>query len=317
MKIVIPGGSGQVGTVLARHFHSRGDDVVVLTRRLKQQPWRETLWDGRTLGQWAAEIDGADAVINLTGSSINTRYTDANRKLILDTRLDSTKVIAEAIRRVTQPPNVWLNASATGIYPHSITQSFDETAQEFGDIDTSTPETWRFAANVCRQWEDAFFSADAGGVRKVALRTSLLLSPDPGGVFDTLMKLAVKGLGGKQGSGRQCVSWMHEADYIRAIDLLIDDENLRGPVNLCAPSAISNEAFMRELRADANIPFGIPAPEFGVKLAAMLLLRTEPWLVLKSVNTKPAALMHAGFDFQYSDFASAARNLVRRWKNLQ
>lgn len=318
MKIVIAGGTGQIGTVLARHFSARKIDTVVLTRRRQNRgTWRELEWDGRTEGLWCAELRGADGVINLTGSTINTRYTEKNRNLILNSRLESTRVLAEAIRNTPGPPKVWLNASATGIYPHSTTRSFDESTQEFGDIDTSTPETWRFAANVCRQWEDTFFAADAGPVRKVALRTSLLLSPDKGGVFDTLMKLVSKGLGGRQGNGRQCVSWMHEADYIRAIDMLIQDDSISGPVNLCAPQAVSNAAFMRELRHAAGVPFGIPAPEFGVKLAAMLLLRTEPWLVLKSVNTKPAALMQAGFDFQYADFGAAARNLVRRWKQLQ
>ncbi|MBS1815861.1 MAG: TIGR01777 family oxidoreductase [Acidobacteria bacterium] len=313
MKIVLPGGSGQVGTVLARHFHQRGDKVVVLSRKAEQRLWRVVPWDGCTPGAWMQEIDGADVVVNLTGSTINTRYTPANRKLILNTRLDSTRVVGEAIRSATRKPKLWMNASAAGIYPHARGESFDEFTTRTGADDLSTPETWRFAADVCKQWEEVFTAEDVPGTRKIALRTTLLLNPNKGSVFDVLIGLVRKGLGGHQGDGRQCISWMHDADYVRAIDLLIDDESIAGPVNLCAPAATSNAEFMRELRRAAGIGIGLPAPEIAIKISA-IFMRTEPWLVLKSVNTRPGVLQTAGFDFQYTDFGSAARNLVRRWK---
>lgn len=310
MKIVLPGGSGQVGHALARYFHKRGDEVVVLSRRMEQKPWRFVSWDGKTLGAWAKEVDGADVVINLTGSTINTRYTAEHRKLILDTRIESTKVVGEAIRMAAAPPRVWMNASAAGIYPHARGESFDEFTTRTGADDMSTPETWRFAAEVCRQWEEVFHAMETPATRKIALRTTLMLSPDENGVFDVLMRLVTKGLGGYQGDGKQCVSWMHEVDYLHAIEMMIADESISGPVNLCAPKSVSNAEFMRELRKAAGVSVGLPAPAWAIKVGAVFL-RTEPWLVLKSVNTKPTVLERAGFAFEYADLDSAARNLVR------
>lgn len=315
MKIVLAGGSGQLGTILARHFKKKKYDVVVLSRHASAEvPWRTVLWDARTSGPWQVELEGADAVINLTGKTINTRYTAENRRQILATRVESTQIVGRAIQEAAQKPRVWMNASASGIYRHSFEELFDETTTDLGGDGEPVPETWRFAAEVCKTWEKSFHEIETPGVRKIALRTTLALSPDRGGVFDLLLGLTRKGLGGRQGSGRQSISWMHDHDYTRAIEFLLEREEISGPVNMAAPSPIRNEDFMRVLREAAGVGFGLPAEEWMVKLGA-LAMRTEPWLVLKSVRAVPGVLEKAGFDFATPEWPIAARNLVRRWKN--
>jgi len=314
MKIVLAGGSGQIGGFLARHFSRVGKDVIVLARTAsKVQGVRSVMWDGRTLGEWASEIDGADAVINLTGKTINCRYTAENRREILSSRVDSTKVIGAAIAAAQDKPKVWVNASAAGIYKHSFTQAYDEATTVFGGEGEDVPETWRFGAEVVKVWEQTFDEIEAPGTRKIALRTTLAVNPDPGSVFDVLLGLVNKGLGGTQGSGKQLVSWMHDADYARAVEFMINEESISGPVNMCTPKPVTNEEFMRELREAAGAKIGIPAPAFALKLAAPII-GTQDWLVLKSINAIPGVLERAGFDFQYSEWQLAARNLVRRWK---
>lgn len=313
MKIVLLGGSGQVGTVLARHFHRPGNDVVVVARSQRAKtPWRSVIWDGRTLGEWTREIEGADAVINLVGKTINCRYTETNRREIVETRVQSTELAGHAIQQAKVKPRVWLNASAAGIYRHSE-DAFAESSQDFGESDLSVPETWRFASGVVKTWEQALEAIDVPGVRKIALRTTMVMSPDEGGVFDVLLGLVRKGLGGAQGSGRQWVSWMHDHDYARAVDVMISDESISGPVNLASPQPQRNAEFMRVLREAAGMKLGLPAPEIAIKIGAVLL-RTEPWLVLKSVRVTPQVLQSADFDFIYPEWGAAARNLVRRWK---
>lgn len=317
MKIVIAGGSGQVGKVIACHLTARNHQVVVLSRRsLQKHPWTTVLWNGTSLGPWVSELDGADVVINLTGKSINTRYTEKNRQQILESRTQSTALIGEAIRSCQTKPRLWMNASAAGIYRHSFTETFDEQTTDFGGRGEPVPETWQFAAEVCKAWENAFWESDVPGVRKIALRTSLLLSPDPGGVFDILVQLVRKGLGGKQGNGKQFVSWMHDHDYARAVEFLIEHEEISGPVNMSAPQPVSNADFMRDIRNADGFGLGFPAPEFAIKLGA-LFMRTESWLVLKSVRAVPGVLQDANFEFMNPEWTPAARNLARRWKKMR
>jgi uncharacterized protein (TIGR01777 family) len=232
MKIVIPGGSGQVGTILARAFHNGGHDVVVLSRQPQRSLWRVVAWDGANLGDWQREIDGCDVVINLAGRSVNCRYTAANRDEIMQSRLLSTRVVGQAIAAATCKPRAWLQASTATIYAHRYDSPNDEFSGILGGHEPDAPDTWRFSIDVARAWERAFEEAVVDGARKVALRSAMTLSPDSGGVFDTLLGLACHGLGGSAGDGRQFMSWIHYEDFIAAVRWLIDRDDIEGPVNV-------------------------------------------------------------------------------------
>jgi len=312
-KIVLLGGSGQIGQTLARYFHGRGIEVISVSRTPHPAPWITVAWDGKTVEQWSKCLDGADAVINLAGSNINTRFTREHRALILDSRLDATRATAAAIRSLRRPPRVWLNASAVDIYPHSLAPTPETTIsgyQDTGAVDSTTPESWRFLSEVVWRWEEAFRTEQIPGTRKIALRTTLMLSQDDGGVFQLLSKLARFGLGGAQGSGKQFVSWMHHADYARAMEFLIEREEISGPVNITSPQPLPNGEFMRLLRQAVRMPLGLPAPTFGIQLTS-LLLQTEPVLVLKSRCSVPTVLQQYGFTWEFPDWQGAVQDLVR------
>src|SRR5438067_6766177 len=155
MKIVIPGGSGQVGTLLARALIAHGHEVVALSRSPGKAPWRVVPWDAETVGGWAAEIDGADVVINLAGRNVNCRYTAANRRLILDSRVRSTRAVGQAIAGAARPPRVWLQASTATIYAHRYDHANDEATGVLGGAEKDAPDTWRFSVQVAESWERA------------------------------------------------------------------------------------------------------------------------------------------------------------------
>jgi uncharacterized protein (TIGR01777 family) len=309
MKIVIPGGSGQVGTVLSRAFARDGHDVVVLSRRPATQAWRTIVWDGATVGEWARELEGADAVINLAGRSVNCRYNAANRREILDSRVQSTRAVSEAIARCARPPRVWLQASTATIYAHRYDAANDERSGILGGHEPGAPDTWRFSIDVARAWEAAFRDAAVPGTRKVALRSAITMSPDAGGPFDTLLGLVRCGLGGPAGDGRQFVSWVHHDDFTRAAYWLIERDGFEGVVNIAAPEPLRNADFMRELRRAWGMRVGLPSSGWMLDLGAALM-RTETELILKSRRVVPTRLLEAGFEFRYTRWADAARNLV-------
>src|SRR5262245_61913244 len=217
MKIVMPGGSGQVGTLLARAFLADGHAVLVLSRKPRNAPWPMIPWDGETIGGWAAGIEGADAVINLAGRSVNCRYSAKNRKLIKESRIKATCAVGQAIARAVRPPRVWLQASTATIYAHRYDAANDEATGILGGPEADAPDTWRFSIDVAKAWEQAANDAVVPRTRKVLLRSAMTMSPDPGGVFDTLLWLVRRGLGGACGDGRQYVSWIHEHDFIGAV----------------------------------------------------------------------------------------------------
>jgi len=311
MKIVIPGGSGQVGTILARAFHGSGDQVVVLSRSVKPAPWRVVEWDGRSAGGWTAEIDGADVVINLAGRSVNCRYNAANRKEIMDSRVLSTRAVGDAIGKAERPPPLWLQASTATIYAHRYDAPNDEAAGIIGGNEPDVPETWRFSIDVARAWEEEAARAITPSTRKVLLRSAMTMSPDPGGIFDVLMKLVRRGLGGRAGDGKQFVSWIHETDFIGAIRWLIDHSEVEGPVNLSSPGALSNDQFMRELREAMGVKIGLPATKWMLEIGAVFM-RTETELVLKSRRVYPGKLLDGGFGFAFPQWNEAARDLAGR-----
>jgi len=313
VKIVIPGGSGHVGTILARAFHRDGHDVVVLSRRAQISMWRVVEWDGATVGSWQREIDGADVVINLAGRSVNCRYTAANRHDIVQSRIASTHAVGEAIRRASQPPRVWLQASTATIYAHRYEAANDERSGIIGGAEPDAPETWRFSIDVARAWEQACNEAITPATRKVLLRSAMTMSPDEGGVFDTLLGLVRLGLGGRAGNGRQFVSWMHYEDFVAAVRWLIEREDVHGAVNLASPHPVPNGAFMRTLRDAWGVPFGLPARDWMLEIGAAVM-RTETELILKSRRVVPQRLLDGGFTFAFPTWAEAAADLCKQWK---
>ena len=314
MKVVIPGGSGQVGAILARHFHAKGDTVVVLTRDFHAHPdapWKFAPWDGRTLDTWARELDDADVVINLAGRSVNCRYTPANRGAILDSRVDSVKVIGQALAKAKPRIRSWLQASTATIYAHRYDAPNDEATGIIGGKEPGVPADWAFSVDVARAWESAFNAAVAPKTRKVALRSAMVMSPDRGGIFATLLGLVRVGLGGTSGDGRQYVSWIHEQDFVRAIDWLIAHPVVTGAVNLAAQEPLPNAEFMRLLREAWGMPVGLPAKRWMLEAGAVFL-GTETELVLKSRRVVPGRLLKAGFTFQYPNWREAAILLCGR-----
>jgi uncharacterized protein (TIGR01777 family) len=313
MKVVIPGGSGQVGTVLARAFHGDGHDVVVLSRRPDTKPWRVVRWDGQTPGDWLHEIDGSDVLINLTGRSVNCRYTAANRREILQSRVLSTRVLGKAIAQATRAPRLWLHASTATIYAHRYDWAHDERSGILGGQEPGAPSSWRFSIDVARAWERAFDEAIVERTRKIALRSAMTMSPDPGGVFDTLLGLVRRGLGGRSGDGRQFVSWIHYEDFVAAVRWLIGREDIEGVVNVSAPNPLPNAEFMQILRGASGASFGLPATKWMLETAAVFM-RTETELVLKSRRVVPGRLLEGGFEFKYPTWQRAACDLCRRSK---
>jgi uncharacterized protein len=312
MKIVMPGGSGQVGTILARAFHRDGHDVVVLSRQPQTSLWRTVAWDGATSGRWMTDIDGCDAVINLAGRSVNCRYTPSNRQEILDSRVKSTHAVGEAIAQARRPPRVWLQASTATIYAHRYDAPNDEASGLIGGHEPGVPSAWNFSIDVAQAWERAFEESATPNTRKVALRSAMTMSPDAGGIFDTLLALVQRGLGGTAGDGRQFVSWIHFEDFVRATRWLIDHDDMDGAVNLAAPNPIPNEGFMRTLREAAGIRVGLPATKWMLEIGAVFM-RTETELILKSRRVVPGRLLQSGFAFNYPIWTAAARDLCERW----
>jgi hypothetical protein len=312
MKIVIPGGSGQVGRLLARALTADGHNVVVLGRTAAPAPWKVVTWDGVSVGPWVAEVDGADAVVNLAGRSVNCRYHARNRREILDSRVLSTRAVGEAIRAARRPPRVWLQASTATIYAHRYDAPNDEATGVLGGDEPGAPDTWRFSIDVAKAWEKTAADAETPQTRRVLLRSALTLSPDRGGIFDVLLGMVRRGLGGTNGDGRQYVSWIHERDFVRAVRWLID-RDLAGPVNLASPNPVPNAEFLRTLRRAWGTRVGLPATRWMLEVGAFVL-RTETELLLKSRRVVPGRLLADGFQFEFPTWDTAAKELVSRWR---
>jgi uncharacterized protein len=299
-KLIIAAGTGFLGQVLINHFRNKFDEIVILSRGNSKiiDGIKYVNWDARTFSGWENELENATVLINLTGKSVDCRYTKENKKEILLSRIESTKILNKAILNCDNPPKHFLNSSTSTIYRFSLDKEMDEINGKIGND---------FSMNVAQSWEKAFFKIETQKTLKTALRTSIVLGKN-GGALIPLKTLTKFGFGGKQGKGNQFISWIHETDFARAIDFVIEKE-ITGVVNIVSPKPIQNRKFMSLLRKAIKIPFGIPINETLLKLGA-ILIRTEPELVLKSRNVIPKRLQQNGFQFEYDTLAKALKNLV-------
>ncbi len=301
-KIILAGGSGFLGRTLAADFIDRGYEVVLLTRRPRfGGPGRVVGWDGRTGGAWTSELEGAAAVVNLAGRSVNCRYHQRNKKDIMESRILSTQILGKAIADCARPPAVWLNSSTATIYRHTYGQAHDE---ECGETGATREAKDAFSIEVATAWEKEFAGAKVPGCRKIVLRMAMVMGPQPGGVHDVLRRLTLLGLGGRMGDGRQFVSWIHADDLCRAVEWLMGRPGSAGIYNLAAPHPVTNSEMMRTFREVYRVPVGLPATRWMLEVGTFVM-RTESELVIKSRKVVPGRLVQEGFTFRYPDLKAA------------
>jgi uncharacterized protein (TIGR01777 family) len=299
-KLIIAAGTGFLGQVLVHHFKDKFEEIVILTRGKSKitDTVKYVNWDAKTFSGWESELENATVLINLTGKSVDCRYTQKNKKEILLSRIESTKVLNQAVLKCKNPPKHWLNSSTSTIYRFSLDKEMDEINGEIGND---------FSMNIAQSWEKAFFKTETPDTLKTALRTSIVLGKD-GGAFIPLKTLVKFGFGGKQGKGNQFISWIHEADFARAIDFIIE-KKMTGVVNVVSPKPIANRNFMSLLRKAVGVPFGISMSEPILEFSS-LLIRTETELVLKSRNVIPKRLQENGFKFEFDTLEKTFKNLI-------
>lgn len=299
-KIIIAAGTGFLGQVLVKHFKNQFEEIVILTRGKSQtiDGIKYVNWNARTFSGWENELENAAVLINLAGKSVDCRYTKANKKEILFSRIESTKILNKAVLNCQNPPKYWLNSSTSTIYRFSLDKQMDETDGEIGND---------FSINVALSWEKAFFKTETPKTLKTALRTSIVLGKN-GGAFIPLKTLAKIGFGGKQGKGNQFISWIHEEDFANAVDFIIQKE-ISGVINIVSPEPIRNTDFMQKLRKAVGFPFGIPMNKFLLEIGSFFI-RTETELILKSRNVIPKRLLENGFRFKFGNIDDAFDDLI-------
>ncbi|MCK8141553.1 TIGR01777 family oxidoreductase [Flavobacterium sp. I-SCBP12n] len=299
-KLIIAAGTGFLGQSLINHFKNKFEEIVILTRGKSRNSdgIKYVNWDAKTFSGWETELENTTVIINLAGKSVDCRYTKENQREILLSRIESTKILNQAVLDCKNPPKHWLNSSTSTIYRFSLDKQMDEVDGEIGND---------FSMNVAQSWEKAFFKSETPKTLKTALRTSIVLGKN-GGALRPIKMLAKIGFGGKQGKGNQFISWIHEIDFARAIDFIVEKEMI-GVVNIVSPKPIANKDFMSVLRKVIGAPFGIPISESLLKLGAVFI-RTESELVLKSRNVIPKRLQENGFQFEFDTLEKALKDLV-------
>lgn len=310
MRIVIFGGTGQLGGILKQWLSAKGHEIQVVGRSVDAPALR---WDGRTDGPWMKLVDGADAVINLTGRSVNCRYNWANLKEMMQSRIDSCEAVGRAIAQAEKPPPVWIQASTATVYAHNTGPAHDEEHGIIGGHETDVPDYWAYSVAIARSWELALQAAPTPNTRKVAIRTGFTMSPDKNGVFDWMVWLAKHGLGGPFVGGEQYISWITGEDLARAILFCIENETMGGPVNLTAPEPIRQRDFMAELCEQVQAPFAVPIAHWMAQIGAVFL-KTDIELMLKSRRVVPGKLLKAGFEFKHPTWRTACPALIEGWK---
>lgn len=301
-KLIIAAGTGFLGNVLVDHFKDKYNEIVILTRGKSKTVAnvKYVNWNAKTLSGWETELENASVLINLAGKSVDCRYTEANKKEIYNSRIDSTRILNKAVLNCKNPPKHWLNSSTSTIYRFSLDKQMDEIHGEIGDD---------FSMNIAKSWEKIFFETETPKTLKTALRTSIVLGKN-GGAFLPIKMLTKLGLGGKQGEGNQFISWIHEKDFARAIEFIIEIKVTK-IVNIVSPKPISNYHFMKTLRKSIGVSFGLPTSRFLLEIGSFFI-RTETELVLKSRNVIPKRLQENGFKFEYKDLPSAFKNLLKK-----
>jgi len=305
MKITIAGGTGFIGKELVNHFTKKGDKVLVLGRSCNPKDNNSTtdysVWDGQTLGDWVEKIKGTDVLINLTGKSVDCRYTEENKRLILESRTNSVEVLEKAFLQVNEQPKVWLNASTATIYRDEYESPNDEFSTRIGE---------GFSVKVAKAWEGALDNVNFTKTRKIKLRITIVLGKN-GGAFPVFKKLVKFGAGGRQGNGKQKFSWIHMHDLVQIIDLCVENKNISGPINCSAPETVTNSSFMKELRKQLKMPFGIPTPKFLLILGTKII-GTEPELILKSRWVFSKKLQDLGFKFKFGTLEEGISELTTK-----
>ena len=300
-KIILAGGNGYLGSLLAKHFANSTKEVIILARRAAPLNGnvRTVVWDGKTAGNWFSELENAELIINLCGKNVNCRYTPKNQEEIINSRIIPTRLLAKAISSLSNPPKLWINITSSTIYRHAEDRAQDEHTGEIG---------YGFSIDVCKAWEGSFFETALPQTRRVALRMGIVLGRSDG-AFPRLLNLVKFGLGGRQGDGRQYVNWVHEQDAIHTIEWLLNHEGIKGIVNCTAPHTVTNEELMHSIRKAYGIPFGLPTPAWLLSIVAKII-GTETELILKSRWVKPAVLLDNGFEFQYAKIDSAVHDIL-------
>ena len=301
-KLIIAAGTGFLGQVIVNHFKDKFEEIVILTRGKSQtiDKIKYVNWNAKTFSGWENELENATVLINLAGKSVDCRYTKKNKKEILLSRIESTKILNKAVLNCKNPPKHWLNSSTATIYRFSLDKQMDETDGEIGND---------FSINVALSWEKAFFKTETPNTLKTALRTSIVLGKN-GGAFIPLKTLAKIGFGGQQGKGNQFISWIHEEDFVNAINFIIQKEII-GVINIVSPKPIRNYNFMKKLRKAVGFPFGIPMSVFLLEIGSFFI-RTETELVLKSRNVIPKKLLENGFKFKFQNVDDVFQNLLSK-----
>lgn len=299
-KLIIAAGTGFLGNVLIQHFNNKFEEIVILTRGKSEikNNIKYVNWNAKTFSGWEKELENTDVVINLAGKSVDCRYTEKNKAEILASRIESTKILNEAILQCKNPPKHFINSSTATIYRHSKDKEMDEYTGEIGND---------FSMDVAKSWEKTFYEVETPNTLKTAIRTSIVLGKN-GGAFVPLKKLTQFGLGGKNGNGSQFMSWIHEKDFARAVEFIIEKE-FSGCINVVSPIPVRNETFMKKLQKAIGIPFGLPISKSMLELGAKII-KTETELVLKSRNVIPKRLTENGFEFEFGDLDKTFKNLL-------
>ena len=290
-KVVIAGGTGFIGTYMARRFEESGYEVLIVSRSPEHISWNPI--------ELIQALEGAELLVNLAGRSINCRYTEENRKAILESRINTTLWLGNALLACVNPPKLWINASATGIYKSTTDRALTEDEAEYGND---------FLAEVVCNWEKTFFAFKLADTRQVALRTSVVLGRN-GGALLPLVLLTRLGLGGMQGDGTQIFSWIHVEDYFQIVLYVLENQSLHDVINCTSPNPVSNQKFMQVVRNMLGFPFGIPAPKLIIRISSKLI-GIEPELILNSVNVLPKRLLEAGYEFRYPKVEKALKDLL-------
>ncbi|OCX51142.1 TIGR01777 family protein [Mucilaginibacter sp. PPCGB 2223] len=300
-KIILAGGNGYLGGVLAGYYRNLADEIIILSRKPKATDGniKTLVWDGKTEGDWVSQLEGAEMLINLCGKNVNCRYTNTNREEIVNSRVAPTKLLGKVVEKLKEPPKLWINLSSATIYRHAEDRPQDEATGDIG---------YGFSIDVCQQWEAAFYESITPKTRKIALRMGIVLGMADS-AFPRLFNLVKFGLGGKQGDGKQYLNWVHEQDAARCTEFLLQHTELDGAVNCTAPAPIQNAAFMATLRKAWGIPFGLPTAAWLLNIG-MAVVGSERELILKSRWVIPTRLLDAGYQFLFAEAEYAIKDLL-------